>query len=876
MKKIFILSALVMMVAVLLTACGNNSNNNSNTSDTSDASTTSNFIREEDNRPPIIKEGLGSHLELPASADDVICMLVTNEREKQLRQQGYDFITKPLSVTRNGEEHVQLGRVATVSFDIPEDFPKDQYDELVGVLITENGPKYKIPDYYALREGVVKFETTHFCEVGAEKDKKELRKRFIEKVAVNGWQRNMDNKALEPTWKEQLTKFADDHCLGENDLAGIAARELFADNDVVKIGLDIVNAHDMENASLEQRMKVASENMVKVAEAKLLSYFLDKLKEEDTKKKKVMDELKSEKKGETIYKTEIEQIDSKRNQIIDVLQDRFSIENVEEVSTLLGDEPSVEKCYIFACEQVGKYAKDQLESKAVEILPYISMVQKMATAVEIGKKFWACTQMNDLYENYKKEADRNGGVVSNDMWNAITYRVATPEFLHDMTDAQIREKLNQRYCAEAEIAKRKAEATKLLDIIETYVDLNSPCLEKKHFDYIQRLTIVNNLLDRFRSELVDKDGELVFNDDGYRRVYSNPNTVNEQLCYVINKYFECYPDRDSFYAWLSRHGYNYGQLKKEYDKLDDLLWKKKPQYDPDIHIVIKETLGAESGSAKCAGRTICLGTNGKPYKAWYRNIPDEDWVRDQGWSTEFPAQDSDVLLSQYKAIGMPNQVLVYATEEDFMNSRAPIETFVFKVDTMNRHTVVELNKKNEKIMEFVFDTRGWNFGISWTGNHWDDNGEYVFTPRLHPVASRAMENAMSDIHLFLKSKGDDFTFTGSGEASSGSTLTHIDLTVNVNANFEEWDASGTCSITATLVEYEDSKPHITAHFKNLTGEIEAMDVNGRYDYSLKCKASGSTRIESVTYWENNVNIPEGKTSVSNLNGNIYFTLQPPQ
>ena len=480
----------------------------------------------------------------------------------------------------------------------------------------------------------------------------------------------MDNKTLEPTWKEQLTKFANDHCLGENDLAGIAARELFADNDVVKIGMDIVNAHDMENASLEERMKVASENMVKIVETKMLAYFLNKLKEEDTKKKKVLDEIKSEKKGEFVYKTEIEKIDSRRNKIIEVLEDRFAIDNVEKLSTQLGEGADLKKSVVLAWDQVKGYAKGQLEAKSKELLPYIKVVQATAKGVEIGKKFWASTQMNDLYENYEKIADGNGGVVDQDHWNIISLRVSTPEFLHGMSDAEIKAMLDERYREKKEIAKRKAEARKLLDLIETYVDLNSECLEKKHFDYVQRLTIVNNLMDRFRNELVDKDGDLVFLDDGYRRVYGMPNLINEQLCVVVNKYLECYPDQESFYKWLGENGYNINQLQKNCDRLDALLWTEKPQYDPDINIVIKETLGAESGSAKYVGRTICLGVDKKPYMGWHVNIPNEDTFRDEGWQTEFPRENSQhVTLSQYKTMGRPNQVLVYKNEDDFKNGR---------------------------------------------------------------------------------------------------------------------------------------------------------------------------------------------------------------
>jgi hypothetical protein len=656
---------------------------------TQSGSSTTTFIED---LPPVVLDGKGYQLELPGNANDVECAPVSDERLAQLKKQGYNIVGTPLSVTRNGDRHVQLDGAAMVSIDIPKDYPKEKYNELVGVLITDEGPQYKIPDYYALREGVVRFETTHFSEATAEQNKEKLRERFIDEIAVNGWRRNMDNKTLEPTWREQLTKYANDHCLGENDLAGIAARELFADNDIVKVGMDIVNAHDMENASLEERMKVASENMVKIAETKMLAYFLNKLKEEDTKKLKVIDELKSEKKGEIVFKTELEKINSRRNKIIAVLEDRFSIDNVEKLSAKLGEGADLNKCWALACDQVKDYAKGQLESKAKELLPYVKVVQATAKGVEIWKKFWASTQMNDLYQKFENRAEERGGLVDDDDWREISYRMATPKFLHDMSHEEIRAMLEERYREKKEIERRKNEARQLLDIIETYVNLNSECLEKKHFDYVQRLTIVNNLMDRFRNELLDRDGNLVYYDDGYRRILGIPKLINEQLCFVINEYFECYPDQEKFYKWLGDNGYNYGRLQADYDKLDALLWTEKPQYDPEMHIVIQEILGAESGHAVYVGHTICLGAKEKPYKGWFCNIPDEDVYRDEGWSVEFPFEDDPpCLLSQYKAMGMPNQVLVYEKEDDFRQGKKPLEAIDFVVDTTGGTTVVDLN-----------------------------------------------------------------------------------------------------------------------------------------------------------------------------------------
>ena len=855
MKKFLLLFA----AGFFFFSCANNESSSTEASSTTSEVTSApeetepigKLVPEEDNRPPIVLEGEGYQLELPAFAEDVQCEPISDEQEEELRSQGYEFVVKPLNVTRNGENHVQLGQPATVCFAIPEDYPVDKYDELVGVLITDDGPEYKIPDYYALREGYIKFQTSHFTIASAEQKQYELREKFIEEVAVYGWGRNMSNKDMEPTMRAQINKFAEDFCLGENDLVGIAMREVFGEKDFVKIGLDIVNAYDMENASLEQRMAVASETMIKLAKGKVLSYFIKKLKTDETKKVKVLDEIKSEKKGEFVYKTELVNIDSRRNKVIGVLEEHFSMENAEKVGTVMGDNPTFEQCYIYACEYIGNFAKEKTKEALIEMIPYLGYLKQMATAVEIWKKFWAATQMQDLYKTYEKKANAKGALLNSDEWDWLTMYISAPKFLHGMTDMQMKDYIEQRYIEQKEIEERKDALRKYIALIEETVDMNSPCFEQKHFDYVQRLTVINNLIDRFYDELVEDDGYLIYVDNGYRQAVHSPFEIDRQLCYVVDEYLKCYPDREKFYAWLKKNGYHFGQLEKEYERLDKVLWKDekvKPQDDPDVHIVIQESLGA-SGHAKYAGYTICLGTKGKPYTEWHRDIPNADWVRDEGWSTEFPDSDEDMKLSEYKAIGMPNQVLFYTSEEDFFNGVDPVETFAFQVDTTGYKTTVELNGGKDYIIELVLDTKphvGGGTRINCRSDGTVD-GRFGFTPGVPRDAMYdAFKDALSKVHLHLNSKGDGFSFTTSGDGTHtdyGSTdeeTAHIDLTVSGNVDFV--NKTGTCSMSATVKGVTSYGTKSTALFKNFTGEIE-VDASGYY--SIACRTTGNVHITGV-------------------------------
>lgn len=867
MRKVF--PIFLALIAVILYGCSGGSSSQDSSSQeavSQEEAQVGKLIPEEDSRPPIVLKGEGYQLELPAFATDVQCEPVSEVREFDLMWQGHDLIVKPISVTRNGDNHVQLGQPATVRFAIPEDVPEDQYDELVGMLFTDHGTEYKIPDYYALREGFVQFETSHFCDLAVGRQRDALRELFIEKVAVNGWGRNMSNKDMEPTMRAQINKFAEDHCLGENDLVGIAMREVFGEKDFVKIGLDIVNAYDMENASLEERMAVASETMIKLAKGKVLSYFIKKLKVDENKKVKVLDELKSEKKGEFVYKTEIEKIDSRRNKVIGVLEDHFKMENAEKVGTTLGSNPTFEECYILAWQYITEFAKEKTKDALIEMIPYLGYLKQMATAVEIWKKFWAATQMQDLYREYEKKANAKGDLLDPDEWNDITMLINAPEFLHGMTDKKMKEYIEQRYIEKKEIERRKEELREYIDMIEKSVDLKSECFEQKHFDYVQRLTVVRNLIDRFYYELVGDDGYLTYMDNGYRQAICTPHAINQQLCYVVDEYLKCYPNREKFYVWLDENGYDYGQLEDEYNRLEKLLWKEEPVKDPDIHIVIQESLGA-SGRAKYAGHAICLGKDGKPYTGWYRAIPDEDWVYDQGWSTEFPDADTEIPLSEYKELGMPNQVLIYSSENSFLRGGSPIEIVDFEVDTMNRYTTVELSKEIETLKEFV--AAGGSIGYYYGDVYTDNKGERHNGIGLPDDATYdAMMNALSEVSpFFLSSKGGDISFTASGDGSDdkGNTA-HVELSVNGRVALEEFKNSDvTATITANVVARYEDGDKITARF-NLTteGAEKILPLNRGF----LCNAEGKAQVKIVYDSDN------GGTVNCQRDGYIRITFKP--
>ena len=753
--------------------------------------------------PTKVYSGKGFKLEVAESDNDLECDLVSDERIAELKSQGYNPIVTPLRVTRNGSRHVELKRWATLSFDIPKDFPKDKYNELVGVLITDDGPEYKIPDYQALKEGVVRFGTYHFSDATVEQNMAKLREKYIEEVAVNGWNGYIRDESLKPKLKDQLNKYAKSIGLGEDDPMGVIVREMYGDNTLVSIGTDLINAYDMEGDDIEKRIEMATETMVQEAEAKVLSYLFDKLKEDDTKKKKVIDELKSTG-NETKYKTEIEEIDSRRNKIVDFLEEHFSIDNVEEVSEELGGMTTAKEFYAYAKKQIKEQATEKLKEYSTNLCPYIKTVQATAGVVELAKKFWAATQINDYYKEYEKEASAHDGRVDNTWWDIATLRSSAPKFLHGMTNEEIKQMFAERYQQKVEINRRKEEAKKTVEMIENHVKLNASCFESKNFDYTQRLTIAHNLLNRFYTELVDKNGYLTFIDDrtGNKMTYSADIPKKEQLCHVVNQYLKYYPDEQKFYAWLAKYGYKQNNLQNDFAKLDAMLKKAwKPKNDPKVSIVIKETLGAESGNAKYVGYTICLGTNGKPYRDWYCSIPDEDSFRYEGWSVKFPGEDSFIPLSQYKAIGMPNQVLVYKSENAFAKGEAPHEAIDFVVETNGNTTEVELH--GEATNEWYGE--GSDFWINYNLHNFD-HIEYVV---------KFMKNG-------------DFTMLVSGESKNKDGSHKHVLNINFSGHIDKDTGRGTFKMEGT---------YFAEDWWNLTLETSGEVLPNRREYSAMHEAN---------------------------------------
>lgn len=528
-------------------------------------------------------KGDGYKVKLPDSAGDIDCRYASEEEMAQLQPDGCLFISSPLMLTQKGDEHVQLDRMAKVSFDIPKDVPKEEYINLVGVLITDDGPMYMIPEIEGIRRGVVSFETSHFCWTGAVKmDNEKRRELFIERICVSEWKTNACDADVEGTLKEKLKSFADDIGFGENALMGMVAREVLSDNEYIQDAADLIDAYDDGSTA-----EVVAQKLKEKARAKMLAVLFEKLKGNKEVDHVEYDELKDRYTHTRITK------DGKNKAIVEKLEEHLTQENMEELGKRLGrgDSP-MEIAWDYTKKYAKNFAEDQLKSFSVKMVPQIKLIQEGARVMKVLKQFWASNEMIDMYNVYAKNANSDGRM-SNDDWNALMVRrLAAAKSKFGLTEEQIRKQFEERYANNRDIEKKKTELRKMIALWESpdFELTKSPIFDELGFDYIQRLTRIHVLMERFRKELV-VNGDI----PGRER----QNSVDYTLCIIVDKYLEFYPDQEKFYRWLGKKGFYKNKLKKNADGLDEqrFWWLIRTDINRTPNVSEGESSTVYSGSA---------------------------------------------------------------------------------------------------------------------------------------------------------------------------------------------------------------------------------------------------------------------------------------
>ena len=476
----------------------------------------------------------GSNVVIPTGNGDVKFEPLSDAEVSALKAKGYNIVGTPVKVTQNGSEHVELNNMATVSIKIPDDFPKEQYGELVGVLISDKGSEYIFPDYAALQDGYVQFKTYHFSTAAAERNKQKLEQLFIEGYAVNSYiddSRKERASELKSKLNEAVYDVLDDN---DNNLLGDVLKQVIESNDIVKGTMEYVEAYE-EGTLGETAVNEISQKLTEEMQTKALAILIGKLKKNPDNKK-----------------------------VMECLEKYMTKENVEKIASNLGEATS---SYDMALTYAKDFAIGKMEDYAKSICPYVKLVEAEVFVIKKLIKFHNDQKIKELYKLFEKEYLTHGGNVDSGLWDTWKSQINNPESKWGMTFNEIYDLFMKRCKKQQAIDEKKEE---MADMIRAWREKGLLEDHDHYFDncdYEARLWLLYILTERFRKEMRIK----------LEGTYSNErdeiSEINDKLAAIVRKYIELYDknkkDKNikAFYEWAIKKGYLTKKLEEDVDAL---------------------------------------------------------------------------------------------------------------------------------------------------------------------------------------------------------------------------------------------------------------------------------------------------------------------
>ena len=476
----------------------------------------------------------GVTISFPKGVTGVKYEALSDAEVNKLKAQGHNFVGTPVNVTQDGNTHVVLDDYATVSFKIPDDFPKEQYGELVGVLIGDEGTEYLFPDYAALQKGYVQFKTHHFSIGAAERSKEKLEQLFIEGYAIDNYVADSrKDRARELKWE---LEFAVNNVLdgNEDDLLDDVLKQVIESNDIVKGTMEYVEAYE-EGTFNKQAVDDISAKLAEEMQTKALAILIGKLKKNPDNKK-----------------------------VMECLEKYMTKENVEKIASNLGEATS---SYDMALTYAKDFATGKMKDYASSICPYVKLVEAEAAVIKKLIKFHNDQKIKELYKLFEKEYLTHGGNVDPGLWDTWKSQINNPESKWGMTFNEIYDLFMKRCKKQQAIDEKKEEMADMIrawgkaGLLEDHDHYFDDC------DYEARLWLLYILTERFRKEMRIK----------LEGTYSNErdeiSEINDKLAAIVRKYIELYDknkkDKNikAFYEWAIKKGYLTKKLEEDIDAL---------------------------------------------------------------------------------------------------------------------------------------------------------------------------------------------------------------------------------------------------------------------------------------------------------------------
>lgn len=273
------------------------------------------------------------------------------------------------------------------------------------------------------------------------------------------------------------------------------------------------------------------------------------------------------------------------------------------------------------------------------------------------------------------------------------------------------------------------------------------------------------------------------------------------------------------------------------EKTLEQLTKVTEIYNKELVFHIKETVEGDA-TAEYLGSTICFGSNREPFPDWHVNIPDDSKF-ERGWELEFPCS-----VYGYMQMGMPDQLLIYDYEGDFLNGLSPDKVISFvpnmKDDCVTR---IEIITRDGETLQISSD--------DFAGYIWKRTSGLYHSKLGGGEIEEAMENAVRNIRFKLHENGDfstTATYSTSGNDThngnySYSVAVNMSLNGHIDRNYYSNDR-GHFTMKATI------KYHGTYYKNDYFGnDIEdytyTYDVTGKITSGMGVSGDGEMDPEFI-------------------------------
>jgi len=483
-----------------------------------------------------VKVPKGAH----ADAEKLKYKPISAEQKKELESQGFHFIGTPINMKLGDQEHVFLNELATITFSIPSKIKKEDYDNLLGVIITDGEPVYMVPNAADLQKKRVTFKTSHFSIGGVLwKTDEDLLDILAPRLANSGYQKSMRDNDLKKTFSDRMSDVMEDAGLGNDMLLGRILRKVASDNEYLSDAIELINSEDPDTAIKDKAVEKLQEKSLELLFAAYQKQYKERGKVD------------------------------KDSPIVKTLEKHLTRSNVKDWATKLGEGVSPTD---LARDYFKDFAVDQMKSLSTKMVPLIGVIKKEAEIIKFLKDFWVDNNTEESFQMYLKLSPDSNGRISDDNWGSIanTYMAAIiRQYQIDgkMTEAEIRQMFEQRIRDRHKLDDEEIKIRKQFKLWkEGFLLQRGHCRFDYDMDLTVRINILYNLTERFRKEFV-VNGKIPCNADW------NMNTNEEILTQMVYQYLTFFPDTKKFYAWAHAQGFYGGRVQRDLDALNrDRSW----------------------------------------------------------------------------------------------------------------------------------------------------------------------------------------------------------------------------------------------------------------------------------------------------------------